>query len=96
MWRSNLDPILTGHGNALSVGGYPILTGPVLRTPSRNVDAVAEMTVALLMAVNRFVVAGDRDAGPARSRPPGLTGLHQEVADRDEEVAAMRTPVHRR
>ena len=33
----------------------------VLRTPGRNADAVAEMTVALLMAVNRFVVAGDRD-----------------------------------
>jgi len=34
---------------------------PVLRTPGRNAGAVAEMTVALLMAVNRFVVAGDRD-----------------------------------
>ena len=34
---------------------------PVLRTPGRNADAVAEMTVALLMAVNRSVVAGDRD-----------------------------------
>ena len=34
---------------------------PVLRTPGRNADAVAEMTVALLMAVNRFVAAGDRD-----------------------------------
>lgn len=33
----------------------------VLRTPGRNADAVAEMTVALLMAVTRFVVAGDRD-----------------------------------
>ena len=34
---------------------------PVLHAPGRNADAVAEMTVALLMAVNRFVVAGDRD-----------------------------------
>ena len=34
---------------------------PVLHTPARNADAVAEMTVALLMAVTRFVVAGDRD-----------------------------------
>ncbi len=34
---------------------------PVLTAPGRNADAVAEMTVALLMAVNRFVVAGDRD-----------------------------------
>ena len=34
---------------------------PVLHAPGRNADAVAEMTVALLMAVSRFVVAGDRD-----------------------------------
>ena len=34
---------------------------PVLHAPGRNADAVAEMTVALLMAVNRFVAAGDRD-----------------------------------
>jgi D-3-phosphoglycerate dehydrogenase len=34
---------------------------PVLRAPGRNADAVAEMTIALLLAVNRYVVAGDRD-----------------------------------
>jgi D-3-phosphoglycerate dehydrogenase len=34
---------------------------PVLRAPGRNADAVAEMTIALLFATNRFVVAGDRD-----------------------------------
>jgi D-3-phosphoglycerate dehydrogenase len=34
---------------------------PVLHTPGRNADAVAEMTVALLFAVTRHVVAGDRD-----------------------------------
>ena len=34
---------------------------PVLRAPGRNADAVAEMTVALLFATNRFVVAADRD-----------------------------------
>ena len=33
----------------------------MLRAPGRNADAVAEMTVALLFATNRFVVAGDRD-----------------------------------
>jgi len=34
---------------------------PVLHAPGRNADAVAEMTLALLFAVNRFVVAADRD-----------------------------------
>ncbi|MBV8950842.1 MAG: 3-phosphoglycerate dehydrogenase [Actinobacteria bacterium] len=34
---------------------------PVLRAPGRNADAVAELTVALLFAVNRRVVAADRD-----------------------------------
>jgi D-3-phosphoglycerate dehydrogenase len=34
---------------------------PVLRAPGRNADAVAELTVALLLAVNRGVVRADRD-----------------------------------
>jgi D-3-phosphoglycerate dehydrogenase / 2-oxoglutarate reductase len=34
---------------------------PVLRAPGRNADAVAEMTVALLFAVSRGVVAADGD-----------------------------------
>jgi len=34
---------------------------PVLRTPGRNADGVAEMTVALLMATTRHVVVGDRE-----------------------------------
>jgi D-3-phosphoglycerate dehydrogenase / 2-oxoglutarate reductase len=34
---------------------------PVLRTPGRNADGVAELTVALLMAVTRHVLPGDRD-----------------------------------
>jgi D-3-phosphoglycerate dehydrogenase len=34
---------------------------PVLRAPGRNADAVAEMTLALLFAVNRSVVRADRD-----------------------------------
>lgn len=34
---------------------------PVLRAPGRNADAVAEMTVALLLAVNRHLLAADRD-----------------------------------
>jgi D-3-phosphoglycerate dehydrogenase len=34
---------------------------PVLRAPGRNADGVAEMTIALLFAVNRWVVQGDAD-----------------------------------
>jgi D-3-phosphoglycerate dehydrogenase len=34
---------------------------PVLRCPGRNADAVAEMAIALLFAVNRHVVSADRD-----------------------------------
>jgi D-3-phosphoglycerate dehydrogenase / 2-oxoglutarate reductase len=34
---------------------------PVLRAPGRNADGVAELTVALLYAVNRGVVRADRD-----------------------------------
>jgi D-3-phosphoglycerate dehydrogenase / 2-oxoglutarate reductase len=34
---------------------------PVLRAPGRNADAVAELTMALMFAVNRFVVPADHD-----------------------------------
>ena len=34
---------------------------PVLHTPGRNADAVAELTVGLLFAVNRRIVPADRD-----------------------------------
>ena len=34
---------------------------PVLCTPGRNADAVAELTVALLFAVNRRIIPADRD-----------------------------------
>jgi D-3-phosphoglycerate dehydrogenase len=34
---------------------------PVLRTPGRNADGVAELTIALMMAVTRHLLPGDRD-----------------------------------
>ena len=33
----------------------------MLRAPGRNADGVAELTIALLLAVNRHVIPGDRD-----------------------------------
>ncbi len=39
---------------------------PVLRTPGRNADGVAELTVALLMAVTRHLLPGDRDVALER------------------------------
>jgi len=34
---------------------------PVVHTPGRNADAVAEMTIAMLMGVTRHLIAGHRD-----------------------------------
>ena len=39
---------------------------PVLHTPGRNADAVAELTVALLFALNRRIIPADRDVRTGR------------------------------
>jgi D-3-phosphoglycerate dehydrogenase / 2-oxoglutarate reductase len=51
---------------------------PVLRAPGRNADAVAEMTIALLFAINRGVVSADADVRGGevfKDRTAGLVGL---------------------
>ncbi|HEV2310369.1 MAG TPA: NAD(P)-dependent oxidoreductase [Acidimicrobiia bacterium] len=45
---------------------------PVLRAPGRNADAVAELTVALLLAVNRGVLRADRDVREDQTYRDGL------------------------
>jgi D-3-phosphoglycerate dehydrogenase len=50
-----------GDPNNVDVAAATAHGIPVLRAPGRNADAVAEVTVALLFAANRFVVAADRD-----------------------------------
>jgi D-3-phosphoglycerate dehydrogenase len=45
---------------------------PVLRAPGRNADAVAEVTIGLLFAVNRFLVPADRDVRAGQVYAEGL------------------------
>lgn len=50
-----------GDPNNVDVAGATAAGIPVLNTPARNADAVAEMTVALLLAATRRLVAADAD-----------------------------------
>ena len=50
-----------GDPNNVDVKGATERGIPVLHTPGRNADAVAEMTIALLFAVARHVIPADRD-----------------------------------
>src|SRR6476646_1188078 len=50
-----------GDPNNVDIAAATAKGIPVLRAPGRNADAVAELTVALLFAVNRGVVRADRD-----------------------------------
>jgi D-3-phosphoglycerate dehydrogenase len=50
-----------GDPNNVDVPAATAAGIPVLRAPGRNADAVAELTVALMLAVNRGVVTADGD-----------------------------------
>jgi D-3-phosphoglycerate dehydrogenase / 2-oxoglutarate reductase len=50
-----------GDPNNVDVAGATAAGIPVLYTPARNADAVAEMTLALLFAATRHVVTADAD-----------------------------------
>jgi D-3-phosphoglycerate dehydrogenase / 2-oxoglutarate reductase len=50
-----------GDPNNVDVDTATARNIPVLRAPGRNADAVAEMTIALLFAVNRGIVSADAD-----------------------------------
>lgn len=50
-----------GDPNNVDVAGATAAGIPVLNTPARNADAVAEMTVALLLAATRHVLTADAD-----------------------------------
>src|SRR3954451_20337833 len=61
-----------GDPNNVDVAAATKAGIPVLRAPGRNADAVAEMTVALLFAVNRFVVPADDDVRNGQVYSNGL------------------------
>ncbi len=50
-----------GDPNNVDVAGATAAGIPVLHTPARNADAVAEMTVALLLAATRRLLTADAD-----------------------------------
>jgi D-3-phosphoglycerate dehydrogenase len=50
-----------GDPNNVDIAGATASGIPVLNTPARNADAVAEMTVALLLAATRHVLTADAD-----------------------------------
>jgi D-3-phosphoglycerate dehydrogenase len=50
-----------GDPTNVDVAGATAAGIPVLRAPGRNADAVAELTIALLLAANRHVVQADKD-----------------------------------
>lgn len=50
-----------GDPNNVDVAGATAAGIPVLNTPGRNADAVAEMTVALLLAATRHLLTADAD-----------------------------------
>ncbi|HKH26008.1 MAG TPA: NAD(P)-dependent oxidoreductase [Acidimicrobiia bacterium] len=60
-----------GDPNNVDVAAATARGIPVLRAPGRNADAVAELTVALLLAVNRGVVRADLDVREGESYRDG-------------------------
>ena len=61
-----------GDPNNVDVAAATAHGIPVLRAPGRNADAVAELTVALLLAVNRGILRADRDVREDQTYRDGL------------------------
>ncbi len=66
---------------------------PVLHTPGRNADAVAEMTVALILAVSRHVVPADRDLRAGEAVKEGQVAYQRfrgwEIAGRTAGIVGL-------
>jgi D-3-phosphoglycerate dehydrogenase len=61
-----------GDPNNVDVEAATAAGVPVLHAPGRNADAVAEMAIALLFAVNRHLLAADADVRNGRIYADGL------------------------
>ena len=61
-----------GDPNNVDIAAATAAGIPVLRAPGRNADAVAELAVGLLLAVNR----GHRPGRPRRARGPDVPRRH--------------------
>jgi D-3-phosphoglycerate dehydrogenase len=61
-----------GDPNNVDVAAATAAGVPVLNAPGRNADAVAEMAVALLFAVNRHLLTADADVRGGRVYADGL------------------------
>ncbi|MHB8467778.1 MAG: NAD(P)-dependent oxidoreductase [Acidimicrobiales bacterium] len=61
-----------GDPNNVDIAAATAKRIPVLNAPGRNADAVAEMAVALLFALNRHVVAADADVRSGQIYRDGL------------------------
>jgi D-3-phosphoglycerate dehydrogenase / 2-oxoglutarate reductase len=60
-----------GDPNNVDVAAATARGIPVLRTPGRNADGVAELTIGLLLAVNRGIVRADLDVRDGESYRDG-------------------------
>lgn len=61
-----------GDPNNVDVAAATARGIPVLHAPGRNADAVAELTVGLLLAVNRAIVRADRDVRAGNAYRDGV------------------------
>ena len=63
VWELPLVAVAATRGdpNNVDVSGATSAGIPVLRTPARNADAVAELTLGLIIALARHVLPGDKD-----------------------------------
>jgi D-3-phosphoglycerate dehydrogenase len=61
-----------GDPNNVDIAAATAAGIPVLRAPGRNADAVAEITIGLMFAVNRWLVPADRDVREGKVYSEGL------------------------